>query len=82
MEHGWILGMHISWWVFLILLGIVFIAFLEIEPKHKARKRREDPLEILKRRYASGEIDTEEYEQRKAHLSSDEKKGESEDHSG
>lgn len=68
MEHGWFLGMHISWWVFLILLSILFLAFFEAEPKHKAKKRREDPLDILKKRYASGEISTDEFEERKAHL--------------
>ncbi|NNE66405.1 MAG: SHOCT domain-containing protein [Pyrinomonadaceae bacterium] len=74
MEHGWILGMHISWWVFLILLSILFLAFFEAEPKHKAKKRREDPLDILKKRYASGEISTEEFEERKAHLEAKNKK--------
>lgn len=68
MEHGWILGMHISWWVFWILLIILFFAFLEAEPKQKAKRRRENPLDILKRRYAAGEITTEEYEERKGRL--------------
>ena len=68
MEHGWILGMHISWWAFFILLSILFLAFFEAEPKHKAKKRRESSLDILKKRYATGEISTEEFEERKAHL--------------
>ena len=71
MEHGWILGMHISWWVFLILFAIFFLVFFEAEPKHKARKRREDPIDILKKRYAAGEISTGEFEERKAHLESE-----------
>ena len=68
MEHGWIFGMHISWWLFLIILIIVFVAFFEAEPRHKAKKRREQPLDILRRRYAAGELTTEEYKERKAHL--------------
>jgi len=68
MEHGWIFGMHISWWVIFILLSIVFLAFFEAEPKHKAKKRRQSPLDILKKRYAEGEISTQEFKERKAHL--------------
>lgn len=68
MEHGWIGGMHMAWWVFWILMIILFFAFMEAEPKHKAKRRREKPLDILKQRYASGEITTEEYEERKSRL--------------
>ena len=68
MEHGWIGGMHMAWWVFWILLIILFFAFLEAEPKQKAKRRRENPVDILKRRYAAGEITTEEYEERKGRL--------------
>ncbi|MCO6511449.1 MAG: SHOCT domain-containing protein [Aridibacter famidurans] len=68
MEHDWILGMHISWWVFWILLTILAVAFLERKPNKHVRKKREDPLEILKRRYAAGEIDTEEFELRRSRL--------------
>ncbi|MFQ5447107.1 MAG: SHOCT domain-containing protein [Saprospiraceae bacterium] len=35
-------------------------------------QRKEDPLDILKRRFANGEIDEEEYEERKAVLEEDE----------
>lgn len=68
MEHGWIMGMHISWWVFWILVTILAIAFFEKKPNKEERKKMEDPLEILKRRYAAGEIDTDEFELRKSRL--------------
>jgi putative membrane protein len=71
MENGWILGMHISWWFFWAVVIILFLAFVEAEPKHKARRRREKPLDVLQRRYAAGEITTEEYQERKAVLEAD-----------
>ena len=68
MEHGWIGGMHMAWWVFWVLMIILFLAFMEAKPKNRNQQKNEEPLEILKRRYAAGEITTEEYEERKAHL--------------
>lgn len=58
-------GMHIFWWLFWIALVVVL--FLPITPVSRGR-RRETPLEVLQRRYAAGEISTEEYEERKAKL--------------
>ncbi|NNE68615.1 MAG: hypothetical protein HKN33_18765 [Pyrinomonadaceae bacterium] len=68
MEHIWFGGMHAYWWIFWVVMIILFLMFLEPIPKKEAKKRRENPLEILKRRYATGEIDTEEYEERKSRL--------------
>jgi putative membrane protein len=70
-EHGWFGGMHMIWWVFWVMLIVSFFVFLEAEPKHKAKRRREKPLDTLKRRYAAGEISTEEYQERKAVLEAD-----------
>ncbi len=70
-EHGWLGGMHMFWWIFWVVAIILFFVFMEAEPKHKARKRREAPLDILKRRYAAGELTTEEFKERKAHLDED-----------
>lgn len=58
-------GMHIFWWLFWI--AVVVVLFLPITPVSRGR-RRETPLEVLQRRYAAGEISTEEYEERKAKL--------------
>ena len=58
--------MHWLWWIFWIIIAIiVFAAFWFIRGN---RRRNETPLDILKRRYAAGEIDTEEYELRKREL--------------
>lgn len=68
--HGmW--GMHVGWWVFwiiLIALGIWFITSARMRVPSSPPGREESPLEALKRRYANGEISTEEYEERKARL--------------
>lgn len=58
-------GMHVFWWLFWIVAIVVL--FSPITPVSRGR-RRETPLEILQRRYAAGEIDTAEYEERKAKL--------------
>jgi uncharacterized membrane protein len=53
------------------LLAIVLL-FSLATPVPKSRTRaNETALEILQRRYARGEIDTTEYEERKARLASD-----------
>lgn len=61
-------GMHVFWWLFWIVL--IAALFFSITPVSRNR-RRETPLEILQRRYAAGEISTEEYEERKAKLEGD-----------
>lgn len=68
MEHGWIGGMHMAWWVFWVLLIILFVAFMEAKPRKRTQQNSVKPIEILKRRYAEGEITTEEYEERKGRL--------------
>ena len=63
---GWFGGIFmILFWV-LVLVGIVFsIRYLTTGKTTSFGKEGSDPLDILKKRYASGEIDTEEYEERR-----------------
>lgn len=58
-------GMHIFWWLFWI--AVIVVLFSPLTPISR-RRRRETPLEVLQRRYAAGDISTEEYEERKAKL--------------
>jgi putative membrane protein len=64
-------GMHYFWWMFWFVMIIVLFGWMVPVPRKTARLYREDPLGILKRRYAAGEITTAEYEERKAHLDAD-----------
>lgn len=56
--HGW--GMGFSMWVIPVLLIIVVIYFLKDNHKDKTLSAQD----ILDRRYANGEIDTEEYKEK------------------
>jgi putative membrane protein len=68
-EGGWwFWGMHLFWWLFWIVLIVTFFSVLTPVPRRRAR---ETPLEILQRRYAAGEISSEEYEERKVKLERD-----------
>jgi len=52
--------------LFWIIVLVLFFSLLTPVPRNEARRRRETPLEIVQRRYAAGEISTQEYEERKA----------------
>ncbi|WP_340106814.1 SHOCT domain-containing protein [Rhodohalobacter sp. 8-1] len=60
---GW---MMFLWWFLIIILIIFMVRFLWNSGQNKQNK--ETPMEILKRRYANGEIDEEEYNKRKREL--------------
>ncbi|QXD14322.1 SHOCT domain-containing protein [Rhodocaloribacter litoris] len=70
--HEWIGGMHWGWWVFLIACTLILVYLFSRWSSPEARGRREtSPMEILRRRYATGEISSEDYAERKAHLERD-----------
>ena len=56
-------GMHGIWWLFWIVVLIVI--FLILRPYLVSKKEMDSALEILRRKYASGEISSEEFEERK-----------------
>ena len=63
-------GMHVFWWLFWIAVIVAFGFSITPAPR---RRQRETPLELLQRRFAAGDISTEEYEERKAKLEHDAK---------
>ena len=69
---GLFLGMHFFWWIFWVLLIVAAFGLFEPVPRQKGRT---NPLDILQRRYAAGEITTQEYEERKQRLEEDGVKG-------
>jgi len=58
-------------WVFwiLIIAAVVMVIKASSNTKNNEKSHPESPLDILKRRYASGEIDKEEFHKRKRDLS-------------
>jgi putative membrane protein len=64
--HFW--GMHLVWWfVWLILLSWIFFTPYDIP----GRPKKDTALDILQKRLASGEITTEQYEERKRVIEAD-----------
>ncbi len=64
-------GMHLFWWMFWVMLIISFFLLATPVRRKTVRLYRENPFGILQRRYAAGEITTEEYEQRKTRIERD-----------
>ena len=54
----------------LLLAGIVLLAVWVFRQSGAGRGKEETPVDILKKRYARGEIDKEEFEQKKLDLTS------------
>jgi len=57
------IGMHWIWWI--ILIGITLLLVFNVIPYGSSRDLNEDALEVLKKRFARGEIEKEEFEERK-----------------
>ena len=65
-------GMSGVWWLFWVFALIALFAFAVPVPRTRWRELRDSsPFAILQRRYAAGEITTEQYEERKAVLERD-----------
>ena len=66
--HGW--GMFWGWVVGLVVLIVIIWIVVKLMNQHAGSAHHPDksPLDILKERYARGEIDKEEFEERKKDL--------------
>ena len=72
-DGGHAMGWMWIWWVLAVVLIVAVVwGFARSQdrfrPRDRDRPERESPEEILKRRYASGEIDRDEYEARRRDL--------------
>ena len=65
------MGMHAFWWFFGIAMVIALVFWGWGGSPARRDRPRETPHEMLRRRLASGEISTEEYEKRKTVLDRD-----------
>lgn len=63
-------GMHFAWWVFWGFLWVSLFAFWTPVPRRRMQDLKEEPIAILKRRLAKGEIGEQEYLKLKSHLES------------
>lgn len=70
-EGGMGFGMGTGMWIFWILLIVIIIAVIKVfagGSSGSTTSSHESPLEILRVRYARGEIDEEEFERRRKEL--------------
>ena len=59
-DHGW--GMGFGMWFTFILFVLIVLYF--IKESTKSKEKHSSAQDILDQRYANGEIDTEEYEEK------------------
>lgn len=64
----WMGGYMWLFWVLLIVVVLVLIKAFSARPGADSGARPESPLEVLKTRYARGEIDEEEFHRRRSEL--------------
>lgn len=65
---GWMIVMMLFW--VLVIVGIVYLIVHLARRPYERGEREETPIEILKRRYAKGELDADEFARRKKDLES------------
>lgn len=57
------IGMHWLWWI--ILVSVILLVVFNVIPYRPKNDLKEDAMDILKIRFARGEIEREEFEERK-----------------
>ena len=72
-EHGWRMGVGMGWWWIIGLIFLVIVVWMVVKVINQAnntntRLDNKSALDILKERYARGEINKQEFEERKKNL--------------
>jgi putative membrane protein len=68
-EHGWFgFGGGFMWIFWILIIAAIFLLFRGFSGSNSNSAPSESPMEILRKRYASGEISDEEYEHRRKEL--------------
>lgn len=71
MDGGWGSGMGLGMWVFWILVIVIIVVLVRMlvpGSSSSSAKPDKNPMDILKARYARGEIDEEEFQRRRREL--------------
>lgn len=72
-EYGWGMGYGMGWWWIIGIIIMVIIVWMVVKAINQTnysntRLGNKSALDILKERYARGEIDKEEFDERKNNL--------------
>lgn len=72
-EHAWEFGHSMGWWwiiglVFMVIIVWVILKVMNQNKNSNTRVDNKSALDILKERYARGEIDKQEFDERKKDL--------------
>lgn len=62
-NNGYFTGMHFFWWVLFTILIVWIFTSRRYAPGE--RRNRDNALDMLRKRFASGEISKQEFEERK-----------------
>ena len=65
-------GMHLYWWFFWIFLWMLFFSFMR-PMRRVAYRQLQSPMQLLQKRYAAGDITSEQYEQQRTQFLRDAK---------
>jgi putative membrane protein len=65
---GWFWAMHLLWWVLAVVLVVLIFRFVSGGMRDRNRGGGDTALTILRERFARGEIDQREFDERKAIL--------------
>jgi putative membrane protein len=67
-DWGWGIFMMVFWLIALVVVAVVVMHLLREHNHHTGHIQKSDPLDIVKERYAKGEITKEQFEQLKKDL--------------